>query len=99
MKKTLVALYVATLVILAIALSGMLFRSWRRLDIMKHKVAKLQEQLDLQKQEELRLSQEIFRLKNDPKAVEKVAREKYRMAREGETIYVYKTEKKKGKEK
>src|SRR6185312_17247102 len=48
--------------------------------------ARNQEILDL-KQENQRLTQRVDSLKNDPKAIEKEAREQLRYARPGEVIY------------
>lgn len=48
----------------------------------------------IQAQEEQRKLQELSKaLDNDPKAIEKIAREKYAMIREGETAYRVKKEK------
>ncbi len=44
-------------------------------------------------QEQLQLQQQSKALDSDPRAVEKVAREKYGMIREGETVYKIKKEK------
>jgi cell division protein FtsB len=44
-------------------------------------------------QEQLQLQQQSKALDNDPKAIEKVAREKYGMIREGETVYKVRKEK------
>ena len=44
-------------------------------------------------QEQIQLQQQSKALDNDPKAIEKVAREKYGMIREGETVYKVRKEK------
>ncbi len=43
--------------------------------------------------EQVQLQQQSKALDNDPKAIEKVAREKYGMIREGETVYKIRKEK------
>ena len=50
----------------------------------KHEI---QEKILKEEEEQHRLQEQSKALDNDPKAVEKVAREKYGMAREGETVY------------
>lgn len=54
----------------------------------KHKLERDVRQLTL---EHLRLSNEVEQLKNDPKAIEKLAREELRLAKPGEYIYVLPT--------
>ena len=90
MKKTLQFLLYAFFLMLTVAVSAMLLKSWKNLNEMKAKVSKMEEELRQKNIDYMELRQEIYNLKNNPHAVEKVAREKYRMARKGETIYVYK---------
>lgn len=45
------------------------------------------EKIEQARQEQHRLQEQSHALDNDPKAIEKVAREKYGMIREGETVY------------
>jgi cell division protein FtsB len=47
----------------------------------------MQEKIQQAHQEQLKLQEQSKALDNDPKAIEKVAREKYGMIREGETVY------------
>ena len=47
----------------------------------------LQQKLQLLQQENLELEKQINALRSDPKAIERVARERMRMARPGEIIY------------
>ena len=77
----------------------MLLKSWRNLNEMKGRVSKLEEELRRKNIDYMELRQEIYNLKNNPHAVEKVAREKYKLAKEGETIYIYKEQTKSRKEK
>jgi len=48
----------------------------------------LQQQIQQLQQENQQLEKQIEELKSDPKAIEKLAREKMRLARPGEIIYV-----------
>jgi cell division protein FtsB len=48
----------------------------------------LQQEIQQLQEENARLEKEIERLKSDPDAIEKLAREKMRLARPGEFIYV-----------
>jgi len=54
----------------------------------------MQEKIHQSQQEQLRLQQQSKALDADPKAIEKVAREKYGMIKEGETVYKVKKEQK-----
>ena len=90
MKKTLQFLLYAFFLMLTIAVGIMLIKSWKNLNNMKAKVSKMEEELRQKNIEYMELRQEIYNLKNNPHAVEKVAREKYKLARKGETVYVYK---------
>jgi len=52
-----------------------------------HQRAELEEKIRQAEVEQKRLQAEVKALDGDPKAIEKVAREKYGMVREGETVY------------
>jgi cell division protein FtsB len=54
---------------------------------LEREKAKMEEKIRLAEDETLRLQQESKALESDLKMIEKVAREKYGMAREGETVY------------
>ena len=53
----------------------------------------MQKKLDQALTEQKQLQQQSKALENDPKMIEKVAREKYGMIRQGETVYKVKKEK------
>ena len=53
----------------------------------------LLEKLDQARKEEQKLRDESAALDNDPKMIEKTAREKYGMVKQGETVYKVKKEK------
>ena len=58
----------------------------QRLSLESQKNERLEKVRDAQK-EQLRLYQQSRALDSDPRAIEKVAREKYGMIREGESVY------------
>ena len=89
MKKTLQILLYAIFIVATVAISVMLVKAWKNLQDMKYKVSTLSEELEQKKNECLALHQEVYDLKNNPHAVEKVARERLKLVRENETIYTY----------
>ncbi len=64
----------------------------KRLTLGSEKTA-MQEKIDAALEEQRRLQAQSKALDKDPKAIEKVAREKYGMIKEGETVYKVKKEK------
>jgi cell division protein FtsB len=58
---------------------------------LEHEKSGLETRIKAAEEENLKLQAEIKALEHDMEAVEKVAREKYWMAREGETVYRVKT--------
>jgi cell division protein FtsB len=62
-----------------------------RISLESLKQEKIQERVQVKKQVE-QLQKESKALDNDPKAIEKVAREKYTLTRENETVYKVKRE-------
>lgn len=52
-----------------------------------HKIRSLNREISQQQETTTRLREEIKRLKFDPAYLEKIAREQYRMAKSGETIF------------
>lgn len=71
----------------------MLFKSWKDLQKMRDKVSDLESELRKKNNECLELNQNIYDLKNNPNAVEKVAREKFRLCKENEVILTYEVKK------
>ena len=72
----------------------MLIKSWGKLNEMKQRVSELETELHDKNTRCLELHQAIYELKNNPHAVEKVAREKFKLAGENETIYTFEPKKK-----
>jgi cell division protein FtsL len=99
MKKTLQYLLYAFFLVLTLAVSVMLFKSWKKLNKMKTRVSELESELQKKNIQYLELKQELFDLTYNPHAVEKVAREKFKMAGEGETIYTFPEQKQERKSK
>ena len=60
---------------------------------LENQKKEMQAKIRQAQQEQLQLQVQSKALENDPKAIEKVAREKYGMIREGETVYRVKKEK------
>ncbi|MBI4811346.1 MAG: septum formation initiator family protein [Ignavibacteriales bacterium] len=89
-KNVLIALLIALP-----AISFMMFSNKgiiQRLNFESEKKA-MQEKIQQALKEQRRLEEETKALDSDPKAIEKVAREKYGMIKEGETVYKVKKEK------
>jgi cell division protein FtsB len=89
-KRTLLAALIVVPVVSFITFSnkGIL----KRLSLESEKSA-MQEKVQAASQEQARLQAQSQSLDKDPRAIEKVAREKYGMVRDGETVYKVKKEK------
>ena len=82
-------------VILVLALAvGSLFgdRGILQLVHQKERAARLAEELDELRAENLRLAGEIQSLRTDPRAIERLAREELGLARPGETVFLIRDE-------
>lgn len=93
MNRFIQIIYVVTLVTAFILAFACLFPAYIQRQKMRAKVNILQKILDQKKAECLEKNQQ----KNDidanaPKAIEKVAREKYKLCKPGEVIYTYELE-------
>ncbi|MBI1808076.1 MAG: septum formation initiator family protein [Ignavibacteria bacterium] len=88
-KNILFSLLVAVPVFFFITFSNKGIIQRFSLESQKHQV---QEKIREAQQEQIQLQQQSKALDGDPKAIEKVAREKYGMIREGETVYRVKKE-------
>ncbi|MDP8217438.1 MAG: septum formation initiator family protein [Candidatus Theseobacter exili] len=76
---------------IAVILVGgvILFKSWNDLKKMRNNVYNLETKLRNKNNECSELHQNIYDLKTNPNAVEKVAREKFRLVKENEVILTY----------
>ncbi len=84
-KYLLGALFALAFCVLALAL----LNAWNGLNRMKRKVDELEARLEESNTLRAELSQRIYELKQNPWAVEKVAREKGRLCRKGDLIFIY----------
>ncbi|NOY75257.1 MAG: septum formation initiator family protein [Kiritimatiellaeota bacterium] len=89
MKKTLQYIVYTAFFVGLLFLAVMLVRSERKLREMRGTVSTLKTELMRRKTEYLELRQETYDLKNNPHAVERVAREKFKLVGEGEVVYKY----------
>lgn len=64
----------------------MLLKSWNDLHNMRQLVAELEAKLDEKNNSVLELNENIQALESNPHAIEKVAREKFKLCKEGEII-------------
>jgi len=89
-KKS-IAIFFFYFVIILIVISAaiMILPVYRQFKIREEKVSLLHEQTALKTAESMRLHQEINDLTRDPRAIEKVAREKFGLCRKGELIMEY----------
>ena len=89
MIKTLQYIIYALIFVVFLVLAAMLVRSERKLREMRETVSTLKTELMRRKTEYLELRQESYNLKHNPRAVERVAREKFKLVGEGEVINKY----------
>ena len=71
----------------------MLLKSWTEIKNMQLRVSELENKLRCKNNECLELKQNIYNLKTNPHAVEKVAREKFKLCRDKEIIFTYEVKK------
>ena len=89
MGKLLTAVIYVLLVLVLIVSGILVLPAYRKYKNTKQEVVSLQADLDRVKAEYLTLQQEVHDLQHNASAVEKVAREKYHLCRDGEVIYIY----------
>ena len=79
-------------ILFAVVLSALalaLLNAWRGLRDMRRKVDELEAKLEENNTVRDELRQRIYELEYNPQAVEKVAREKGRLCRKGDLIFIY----------
>jgi len=91
MKKILTLCFYIFIAAVAIISLALLLPAFHKLRKMKIRVAELETELSDRIDECHRLNKLVYDLKNNPNAVEKVAREKFSLCRPGEVIYTYET--------
>jgi cell division protein FtsL len=84
--KVCLFLLLAVVIVISFAL---IFPAYNNLNKMTVRVSELEKELEKRKNECSQLRKQLYDLQNNPKAVEKVAREKYNMCGENETVYIY----------
>lgn len=86
-----VMMIVFYVVIAAVAIVSLVFilPASHRLNQMKSRVAQLEEELAARRREAVEMEQFLRDLRDNPRAVEKVAREKFGLCRPDEVIYLY----------
>ena len=89
MGKVLTAVIYVLLVLVLIVSGILVLPAYQKFKHTKQDVANLRADLDRVKGEYLTLQQEVHDLQHNASAVEKVAREKYHLCRDGEVIYIY----------
>ncbi len=90
MEKFLKLLYFAVFAILIIISFVLIFPAYTNMQKMKSKKDELQKKLEEKQAECLELRQLFSDLESNPKAVEKIAREKFGLCKRDEVIYIYK---------
>lgn len=89
-KKVIYGLFYLLLALLIVSSAVLVYPVYRQYQKRKMNVAVLQEQAALRTAECVRLNKEVYALETSPVAVEKVAREKFGLCGEGETVMRYK---------
>ena len=89
MEKVLKALIYLLLMLVLVVSGFLVLPAYRKYKRTKQEVIELQAELDRKKEEHLTLHQEVHDLQHNASAIEKVAREQYRLCRDGEIIYIY----------
>lgn len=89
MGKVLTAVIYVLLVLVLIVSGILVLPAYRKYKQTKQDVISLRDDLDRVRAEYLTLQQEVHDLQHNAAAVEKVAREKYHLCRDGEVIYIY----------
>jgi cell division protein FtsL len=90
LEKFLKLLYFAVFAILIIISFVLIFPAYTNMQKMKSKKDELQKKLEEKQAECLELRQLFSDLESNPKAVEKIAREKFGLCKRDEVIYIYK---------
>ncbi|MBQ4313920.1 MAG: septum formation initiator family protein [Lentisphaeria bacterium] len=86
--------YALLLLMLAVS-TVLLFPAYREYKAQQKQLAELKKELAKNKEERDAKLKMYNALERDPKAVEKVAREKYRLLKEGETVLIFRKDEKK----
>lgn len=77
------------LILIVAAAAVFLLPVFRKYQKRQLELSELNRQLDQRKEENAQLNTEVANLRNSPEAVEKVAREKFGLVKDGETVMKY----------
>ena len=77
------------LILVVAAAAVLLLPIYREYQKKQHELSELSERLNERKEERAVLNTDVAALQNSPEAVEKVAREKFDLVRDGETVMKY----------
>jgi cell division protein FtsL len=88
-KKIIYGFFYFLLAILIFSSAVLVYPVYRQFQKRKMNIALLQEQAAMKTAECVRLNKEVYALENSPVAVEKVAREKFGLCAEGESVMRY----------
>lgn len=89
MRKFFTVLCLALSAMTLVAVVALVFPSFKRYQAMKARYYDVAEESAKAKSELTRLHQELRALEYDPKAVEKIAREKFNYCEENEIVYKF----------
>jgi len=92
MREILPVLFFALLAAILVAAVALVFPAYKKSQTIKLRQEEVKSELKTQKSELLKLKRESNALENDPKAVERVAREKFNYCKDGELVYKFKEE-------
>lgn len=87
--KFLWSLFYFFLIIMGIVAAMLIWPAYRDYREQQNELFKLKDHAAEKRRERTELKQEVDSLEKDPKAVEKVAREKFGLCEEGETVIIY----------
>jgi len=90
MKRFLKIILAAVIVVIALASVVLIFPSYYKYKSVKEKEYHVNKEIELKKAEYVKLKAQVNSLNNNTEEVEKIAREKYNMAKEGEMVYKFK---------
>ncbi len=92
MRKVIIYFFYATLAVAAVISFALLFPAYNDMKKMRGRISQLENELDKKKSECMDLRQLLVELEKNPKAIEKIAREKYNLHKKDDKIYKYKPE-------
>lgn len=89
LKQVFAATFYVVLFIFFLLTLSLFLPAYNRYTKIKNDLAELNRELNVKTEECMRLKREVHDLEHNPAAIEKVAREKFELSREGEIILKY----------